>query len=135
MYRKKTYFCTFKIIKFCKRQIKSCVTNPIVMKKMRSSLKREFEKIEAEMAAINELYYAANGNEITKERLFDYLLLHPIGYINESNSNIMNSAIAEKYFRMGYITKGVDSDFVQQYRLTSFGLSQIELATSLSLLS
>ena len=105
------------------------------MKKMSNSLKRRFEEIEAKMAAINELYYAANGNEITKERLFDYLLLHPIGYIDESNSSIMNSAIAEKYFRMGYITKGVNSDFMQQYRLTSFGLSQIELATSLSLLS
>ena len=87
------------------------------------------------MAAINELYYAANDNEITEERLFDYLLLHPMGYIDKINSSIMNSAVAEKYFRMGYITKGVNSDFQQQYRLTSFGLSQIKLATSLSLLS
>ena len=86
------------------------------------------------MAAIDALYYAANDDEITEERLFDYLLLHPIGYIEENNT-IMNSAIAEKYYRMGYITKGVDGDFKQQYRLTSFGLSQIELAMSLLLLS
>lgn len=105
------------------------------MIKMRNGLKRRFEKMEANIAAINELYSATNDNEITEGRLFDYLLLHPMGYINEINSSIMNSAIAEKYFRMGYITKGVDSDFQQQYRLTAFGLSQIELATSLSLLS
>lgn len=105
------------------------------MKRMSNGLKRKFEEIEAKMAVINALYYGANGDEITEERLFDYLLLHPIGYIDKNNDSIMNSAIAEKYFRMGYITKGVDSDFKQQYRLTSFGLSQIELASSLSLLS
>lgn len=105
------------------------------MEKMRIGLKRKYEKMEANMAAIDQLYYAANDDEITEERLFDYLLLHPVGYINESNSVVLNSAIAEKYYRMGYITKGVDGEFKQQYRLTAFGLSQIELAMSLSLLS
>lgn len=104
------------------------------MKNMSIGLKRKYKKMEANMAAIDALYYAANDDEITEERLFDYLLLHPIGYIEENNT-IMNSAIAEKYYRMGYITKGVDGDFKQQYRLTSFGLSQIELAMSLLLLS
>jgi hypothetical protein len=105
------------------------------MKNKGIGLKRKYKKIEANMAAIDQLYYAANDDEITEERLFDYLLLHPIGYIDENNSAIMNSSIAEKYYRMGYLTKGVDGNFKQQYRLTSFGLSQIELAMSLLLLS
>lgn len=104
------------------------------MKKMSRCLTKKYEEMEANMKVISDLYNAANGDEITEERLFDYLLLHPSGYIEEKNV-IMNSAIAEKYYRMGYITKGIDSHLKQQYRLTSFGLSQIELAMSLSLLS
>lgn len=104
------------------------------MENRKNGLRRKFEEMEANMKIITDLYYAANGDEVTEERLFDYLLLHPSGYIEEDNA-IMNSAIAEKYYRMGYITKGVDGCLKQQYRLTSFGLSQIELAQSLSLLS
>lgn len=101
---------------------------------LKFGLKRKLQKMNDNMTAINKLYYAANTNEITEERFFEYLLLHPTGYIKK-NDPIMDSPIAEKYYRMGYITKGLDVHFRQQYRLTSFGLSQIELAMSLSLLS
>jgi len=108
--------------------------NTFLMEKTRGSLMRKYKEMEANMNEISELYHETNGDEITEENLFDYLLLHPSGYIDEDNA-IMNSAIAEKYYRMGYVTKGVDGHLKQQYRLTSFGLNQIEFAMSLSLLS
>jgi hypothetical protein len=96
--------------------------------------KKKLKKMQTNITEINKLYYNANTDEITEERLFEHLLLHPTGYIDKDDI-IMNSPIANKYYRMGYITKGIDIHFKQQYRLTSFGLSQIELAMSLSLLS
>lgn len=104
------------------------------MKMFEIGLERKYKKMEANMMKINELYGTTDDGVVTEKRLFDYLLLHPSGYINDSNSKILNSAVAEKYFRMGYITKGVSGEFKQQYRLTTFGLSQIELAMSLSML-
>lgn len=103
------------------------------MKNFNFGLKKKIQKMEENMETISKLY-SSEDDEVTEERLFDYLLLHPTGYIDKKNV-IMNSAVAEKYYRMGYITKGVGDDFRQQYRLTSFGLSQIELAMSLILLS
>lgn len=103
------------------------------MKKINFGLKKKIQKMEENMVTISNLY-SSEDDEVSEERLFDYLLLHPTGYIDKKNV-IMNSAVAEKYYRMGYITKGVGDDFRQQYRLTSFGLSQIELAMSLILLS
>ena len=95
-------------------------------------LRNKFKKMEANMSEINELYHSTNKNKITEEHLFEYLLLHPTGY---TDNPIMKSPAAQKYFRMGYIKKGVNDSFKEQYKLTSFGLEQIELAMSLSLLS
>lgn len=86
------------------------------------------------MDEINKLYYVGDNNKYTEEYLLFYLFLHPSGFIEDADP-VMKSPIAEKYFRMGYITKGLNGLLKQQYRLTSFGLKQIENAMVLSALS
>lgn len=70
---------------------------------------------------------------VSKENLFDYLLLNPAGYVDEA-SKILESPIADKYYKMGYLTKGVNENMRAQYRLTSFGQGQIENARTLTIL-
>lgn len=71
---------------------------------------------------------------LTEDQLFDFLLLNPLGYVDDETKEIIQSDIAEKYYRMGYLTKGVSQNMKPQYRLTAFGLKQIKNAQALTIL-
>lgn len=70
----------------------------------------------------------------TERELIYYLYLNPIGYIDDSNKDILQSPIAEQYFSMGILTNGVGEGLKSQYRLTAYGSKQINNALDLEML-
>jgi hypothetical protein len=98
------------------------------------NLSKEIDQITNNIA---QQYNLDSPKTITEKDLIYHLYLNPIGYIDdpEDKDKIMQSPIADKYFRMGIITKGVNVQMEQQYRLTDFGRSQIKNAIDLEILS
>ncbi len=75
---------------------------------------------------------ANSSKTFTERELLYYLYLNPTG---KYDVDIMKSPIAQSYFEVGILTKGVSDGMESQYRLTSLGRDQIKNALTLEMLS
>lgn len=105
----------------------------IILRLIRSRREKEISELRKNISEFETHLNFGKSQYVSKENLFDYLLLNPAGYIDEA-SEILESPIADKYYKMGYLTKGVNDNMRAQYRLTSFGQGQIENARTLAIL-
>lgn len=103
-------------------------------KKMTSTIHESIEDIELLMEKLSSYYNIKLSKEVTERDLIYYLYLNPIGYIDDSNKDILQSPIAEQYFSMGILTNGVGEGLKSQYRLTAYGSKQINNALDLEML-
>lgn len=103
-------------------------------KKMTSTIHESIEDIELLMGKLSSYYNIKLSKEVTERDLIYYLYLNPIGYIDDSNKDILQSPIAEQYFSMGILTNGVGEGLKSQYRLTAYGSKQINNALDLEML-
>lgn len=103
--------------------------------KQLSSIQEKTEEIRQLMEEVAKCYNMKAILDVPTERdLIYYLYLNPVGSIDSSNKKIMQSPIADQYFRMGILTNGVGDGLSSQYRLTAYGRNQIKNALDLEML-
>ena len=97
-----------------------------------SNLQKISEEIDKLIADNAQNGNANSSKTFTERELLYYLYLNPTGTYEV---DIMKSPIAQSYFEVGILTKGVSDGMESQYRLTSLGRDQIKNALTLEMLS